>query len=979
MRTAGISLTTLAFSLLLSGCQIPWGEKTSDPAPIDNKIGAEAKCLSGLGPVMEGFMDGTASAEKVSGIWTCFDNALGLVEKKVVGGEDPRYYTGRELAKFFETSFLAADVTINERLLGEIMHFKQLVVGGDARRITRPELARLRVFAREMRSISLELLPQMKILSKNWQVTGANQFDGDLAAFEAAKEVSYRVADRLIGLIEPQKQKYEISNFVVLLEELQSVFKKKWGATESLGKLIPLLGRLKGALTGTEEAVIQPQDWRNFGRLGIRAYLQYLRYYYFFQKNPHRGSDPELVLVFKSIDDVMGTVSEILAQKATRLLERSEIVSVARAMTAAFPEFKVPEPLIDEILYIKALFFGGEATSLTPQDLSVGRQKLEIFRKAANLVLKQSQIFEGKWQPQALSESQARQDFAQAEADSKELIQILKPLAEGSFDLNHIAKLAEAYELLYPAKQPEDSLARQVNELLPVIVRGKELALADSGVLVAREDWPFLLDVLGPLYFRYLEYRYFVQGKSPLLRMPVLGHVKQWVDGLDQLVHQVFLSRGRGETKGISQAEILDVVKTLKKANIWPEAIPTAAIEKLLPVVVTRILTTPEARLRDQIEKGWSPLGEKALLQEIHLFFEAQETFDQLLARGSAIGHSELQKAVSGKQQSSRELARMLSSSLPLALDPEGRLNLSRGNSVYTEDALFRLNIVRAGLRVIIRGYGDAGTAQKLEGIDEDAFKVFFRDLKPTLVEMGLIEAKNTTFASSRFLEGSLFTYYSDGDQFLDYSEGGHLALLIWSGVSMHNMMKAEIAGKCRVSGTRRDWYGIDCGLEIIRRRAGKVMTGMPVMARQLGQGDAEANRLFLFQVLKAAGWAPNTSRVASMSDLSLVPHLLQYIDSLFRRWDRDGNGILDREEALRAEPMFHALLKRVGKLTDDNYVRAAYAYILVNGKAPETFWEKFNFATGWVNKDTEWPIQADRYRVAQILGFIADSIRAGN
>lgn len=969
------ALASVAAVLLLSSCTLPWGEKPASPSAPETKLGQEARCLAGLTPTITGFMDGSADIEKVVGAWTCFDDALGLFERKV-RGEDPRFYTAREVARFFEDYFLDPDVKINDRLLIEVMRFKQLFVGGDNQRMTREELAKLREFARHMRDLSQDLLPHMKVLSMNWKVTGDKNFEQDLARFETAKAVATASVEKLAALIEPQQQKYEIANFVVFLEELQRVFRTDWKFTQSLKRMLPLLTRLKGALTGTQEAVIQPKDWRKFGMLGARSYLQYLRYYYFFENNPHREKDPELILVFRSVDDLLGMVGDILTQKASAQLQRDEIVSVLRAVADVFPQFTIPESFVDEILKVKKLLFGGEVTALTPADLNRARVKLENFRSLANLLLQNSLILEGKWRPDLLPGTQARQEFQGAEKAVDEFMRLLAPLLESDYDLRDFGRLIESFELAFPPKRPEDAFAPRLQKLMPLALKAKSLVLASEGSVVKKADWPFLTDVLGKAYLRILEYDYFLKDVS-FFRSPGLPQFEEWVKGLTEVIEAAFRARGRGEARAIPVAELQSAIKAMDAAGYWPEAVPAAAVNEMLPVLIRRALTPPADRARGKYQSAFGPVGLGVVTGELRVYFAVQKKIDALLTADPRLSHGDLQRAFAKNNvPGDSEMMRLLQGPVPLAFDVQGRLFLGGGSQIpYSESTLNRINLLRAGVRWAIRAYGSATTADKLYGVSRDQFQRAFTDFRPGLVNLGLIDANNTTFASSRFLEGNLFTPYSDGDDFLDYNEAGTLAILILSGQTVYGQMKNDIHTHCRVKGTKTPYYGVDCALEVMRQRSGKAFGAMPRMV-QLFQGDKARNLALLDEVLRASGWVPNAQRIAKSTELSLVPHVIQYIESLFRRWDRDGNGVLDRAEALRAYPMFQTLLTQVSGLDDESYIKAAYAYILVNGKAPETFWEKFDFATNWVGKEDRWPIQADRYRISNILGFIADSVR---
>lgn len=964
--------------LLLASCQMPWGEKAAVPTGPQTKLGEEAKCLAGVKPVMSGFMDGSADPDQVSEIWTCFDNALGLFERKV-RGDNPEYYTAREVANFFEDRFLDEDLRINDRLLVEVMRFKQLFVGGENQKITRDELRKLRVFARKMREISLDLLPQMRLLSLHWEVTGRDEFKEDFAAFENAKLVAQKAVLDLAAMIEPQKQSYEFAHFMTLLEELQVVFGTTWSATDSLKRMLPLLGELKGALTGTENTVIQAQDWRKFGQLGIRSYFLYLRYYYFFEKNPHHREDPELILVFGSADDAMGMLADILAEKKGGRLVREEVKKITRAISEVFPQFQVSDSLVDEVFKIKTLVLGGSADVLTSEDLSRGRTKLEDYRHIANLILENALILEGKWKPDSSSPELARTEFQKAEQAGKEIARRLGPLLESSYDIKNIGKLVKAYEDSFPPADPSQALAPRIDALMPLILAAPDLILGHQGSVIEPHEWSPFLDILMQAYGRFLEYDYFLKSES-FFRQPGLSKYELWSESLAQLLESTLLARGGGKEKPISPSEIGRVMEALEDTGYWPKAVDRASVQALFPVIMSRLLTPPEARAKNEIQTSLSSVGVRTLMTEVRMWFGVQKDLDRILNAHGALSHEQLQALFhGGLDPGQREFYRLIESPIPLAMEAGGRLVINPKQQVaYDETTLRNLNLVRGLLRWVIRSYGELSQAQAISGLTEEQFDQAFSDVRSFVVKMGLLKPDDTSFATSRFFEGNLFTPYSDGDQFLNFSEAGSLSMLILSGLKVHKMTEKMIVEKCVQSTRSQTQYHVDCALEELRLQIPQAFSSMPGMAELFGQGRTQEDTALLNEVLKAAGWAPNEGRVGPMSDLALVPHVLQYIEFLFRRWDLNADGVLDRQEAMNAYPMFANLLRRVSNLQDEKWLRAAYAFILVKGKAPETFWEKFEFATGWVGNDQTWPIQADRYQVGRILGFIADTIRQG-
>src|SRR5690606_3729697 len=112
---------------------------------------------------------------------------------------------------------------------------------------------------------------------------------------------------------------------------------------------------------------------------------------------------------------------------------------------------------------------------------------------------------------------------------------------------------------------------------------------------------------------------------------------------------------------------------------------------------------------------------------------------------------------------------------------------------------------------------------------------------------------------------------------------------LIWSGVHLNNQLFPGVEKNCAVAGSSPMRYRVPCAMTVLHGALPPTATSMPAMVRLFSSlAPAEGSEL-LTLLLKAAGWEPNPENMALSSDLSLLPHLIQYIESVFRRFDLDG------------------------------------------------------------------------------------------
>lgn len=961
-----------------------WGEKPADGPSGNNKIGNEIRCLGNVLPIMQDFVKGEAQATDVSKSWQCFSSALELFKNRV-RGEHPQGYKSTELKDFFERYFLKEGIEISPALLTEIMRIKQIFVGGENQVVTRKEIEDLIRFSGEMENYSLELLPSMKILSLRWTIDSEEQLPAAEVDFELAKARSEKILLQLASRIESKGQSYKIANFVTLMEEMEKMYSSQWDFLVSLKKGLPLFQKLKKTLMGTDETLVLANEWRQFGLLGVRSYLLYLRYHYFVQKSPpSAGTDPDYRLAFKSIDDLLITGGEFISQKPTARLDVKEVIEVFEQAKKLFPNLEVTEDLLIEVMKVKTLLVGGTVKDFSAEDFDTARAKLGSVRRVAELYKKWSEIFTGTWKMDSKGHDQARNDFQAAESDLLKIAESLGPLFETSYDLRDLLKLLKAYEVTFPPREDSQPISSAIERYLSLGISVKNLVLNDWSAqkhrssslnsVIQKDDWSPLLETAARIYTKYLYFNYFLKDQN-WMRGFGLQDSEILANSTHQALLEVLRVRGQGQERGIAAWEMALVVEKAKEAKLIDLNWSSSVLNSLFDRLIQRLLTAPEKHAAGVRETEVTPSALQTLFSEVSIFFQAQSKFDVLLTEKPVWSQSDLRKAFEPRVTvSDQELSRILAVSASMGLDSEGRLFISpkRAQS-YDESSFNRLNLIRAVARWMIRSYaGSLDRALDLSYLTAEEVDLIFADFRPIAIEIGLLDPKNERFAKNRFLEANLFTPVSDGNELLSFTEGSWLLADILSGLKINKGLSVSYDKRCGPQ-TRVD---VDCALGVIAGQASKQLGSMPEMVKYLQNLDVGNWREMNKDLFRAIGWS-DTNRTILATDLALYPHIVQYIESVMRRADTNDDGVIHYDEAMKIEPVFRPLLQKVSGFDDELWLRALFAYVLVYGNAPDNIADELFFAADWVGRDGQWPIQADRKQLAKILGVITEKARS--
>ena len=787
-------ILVIAACMTLTSCHLPLNEKPPESQSMENKLGSEAQCLSSVLPTMSHFMDGSASPSQVGQIWDCFGTALDTFQKFYVG-ENPKYYKANEVKIFFERYFLDANVKISPALLLEIMHLKQIFVGGEEGTLTKAEVKKLIAFSGSIKRISLKLLPYMKVYAQKWNIQAEVNLDDESGYFEDANKALQVAVKDLAGLIKENKKSYKVSNIFVLLNEMSKLYNSHWAFLDNFNKFLPLIQEIKKSLTGGDADYIASSEWENFLNLVGRGYVQYLRYYYFIDQNHSFEASKNTRYVFDSIDDLFLYLADMVNAKPGKVLTADELYKLLKEVGVVFPKFQVTEELINQVMKVKKLIFGGSVFIWTPQEFKHAEGKLVSYRKAADIFFEYSEYYLLDWIFQNISEEDAFEYEAKAEKSLIDFAAILSSNIESNYNLNDVDPLFSEVQkfIRHLNGEPEPANSdSMVKKYLPLVISVKNVIASDTGSIIEKRQWPLLFDVIAKSFIRFTDYHYFIEGRS-FINGPAIEWFNHLVISTTGIVDKIINSRETEDRPGlISFAEIYNLEKSLQVLKIFPDKLTVDDIHALVRTVLSKILITPEKRLGAGPNDGLSGDATEAIRLEFKAWYESQKILNKMYDSykdTNILEHKTARQFLTTLpgSEANAELVRLFESPLSYSRDSEKRLFIAKQEVAYDQKSLNFLNISRSASRLVGRSYaGDLKRATGYGGISEKEANDLYFDVKNIVVKLEYIVPTNTTFASNRFRDANLFSANATGDDFADFKELHSLVMLIFSGLNLN-------------------------------------------------------------------------------------------------------------------------------------------------------------------------------------------------
>lgn len=986
-------LLALGLSVLVfAGCDIKIGEQ---PPPPENQEFGGTRCISEMTPTLKAFIQGEAKKEELNAAWNCVSGAVEKF-KRYVRGRSADRYTSQELATFLENNFLDESQKISPRLQEEFMKLKQVFVGGRADSISRGEIDKLIFLFKNLRTMTVGLNPYMKVYAMNWTVSEPSSLQMDVRYFEEANKEIQNAARILASLIEKNGQGYNLSDVVALAESLNDFFGENWSFPKVIAKYMPVVKKVKKALAGGDENTISPNEWHRFSLLGARGYIQYLRYFYFIKSVPETGTGYRLSYLSRTMEDVLSVFQDLVADKPEGVVTRDEVIDLLRTLQVVWPDFKVSSELVFEVMKVKQLFFGGSVDSFTTTDFGTARLKVSRIKALVERFLPFYTIYGREWEADLYDPEEAQKLFMESQFVLDATAREAGSLFEGSYDLNDLAKLVHEIEALYPPKNGE-SWAEKTEKALPLVIDVKNMILGGEDSSLRKENWSVLLGFSARAYSDFLYYEYFVKGQT--LEKPLTVSYLSVLSNQSLNIIGDILSIKK--EKQFSRDELNKIARHLIDLEVLPKGIKQDSLDALIQVVLNNILVSPEQRIDGYVPNALTLSSIEVLRHDLQVWLDGELYLARLSEgwrKGEGLSAKDVIKTFlkAQKEESSsahlkvalNEFLLSVQSPVPVTVDDEGRVIITNKiELLYTANSLRKLNIDRGLTRLLLRSFvTEKDRIVSYAGANlAEVDKAFLR-LKPLFVDLGFLGEKNTTFASSRFREANIFVPHSDGSVLASHVEVTDLIGMIWSGVNLNKMLRKGLIRACfdGVDQKNDALVNVKCARMAYREAMPAAMVATPEYLRFMRSASKDEWSFYITNIFKAAGYIPNSKNLATLEDIDLAPHVIQYVEMIYARFDKNQNGIISTKESMNAFPSFKGIMLELAKeelengTIEESDLLDLFTFILRYGKPPETLTEKVRFALFWRGKPDRWDVWADRVQMSQILGYIADQVNKG-
>ncbi len=1020
-----------ALCLVLVVSQMSCTPKVGEAPPDAKDLGIKpTPCLDKATQSLGDFARGNAEPQALSEAWGCLSSAFTEFKKYVRGRESDRY-SSQELATFIEDNFIEKNpINLRKRKISpelqvQFMKIKIILIGGSLEYLTRAELSDVINLFGEFRRMSLAINPSMKILTMNWK-PDSQLNDSQLLEFENANIAIQDFVKDFSSLVKKNNPSYDLNDIPIFLKELEQFSEDTWEWLPRLDQYIPLIKKIKKAIAGGDESLVTPSEWRIFMLLGGRSYVQFLRYYYFISPNLEDISGNRAAYIARTFEDIFSIFQDLVAEKPSKQVSRIETAEILEAIANVWKGFKTSDNFVYEIMKIKRVVLGGSIEFWNSKDFESAKFKVNRLKEMITAILPHRRVYTMDWDPQSETYEEANVQFENARFHLSRALKELGGQFEEGYSSTDLISLLNEIEKLYPSEEGKKSIASVVTQYSCVAKDVKRILFDElqTGIRcqfnngkpenwnIEKSQWSKLLEIGAQFYTAYLQYHYFVH-KSEFRSAKDSERMSWFGNDTINLLLSILQKRANPLLK---TEEIATLLKDMVDSDVLPKEIKPATVDQLAYAVVNNILNPAEDRLNNVRPAGINAHLLNNASYEFNIWSKLDLFFIDLYEKKqSDLLNSEIAAEINIALEQNKDDAHLMAAlnemslvfniKVPMTLDKQGRVLISSNNSNqrYSLYTLRQYNLYRLLARTLLRSYGlNLNRIHKYTGLKKCEAEAAYKDLGTVFMDIGMLDATNKSFITSRFTEANIFLPHSDGNQYASFQELHDLLTMIFSGFKIDNSLKVDLLKDCPPGGSDNysrfhDKIPLACLRSSYKKNIYRDFASLPEYLRYFEKVSPAAWNESFFQNLKAAGHVPNAQQIVKAGEAALFPHIIQYTEMLFAKFDQNKDGILSKSDAIKAfNPTFKGILKELAKkqiqsgTIDESELEALFTFIVKYARIPNCdksfvvaclFEEDIILWLSWKKNylESDQTIYADRNQVARILGLIADEVRKPN
>lgn len=303
----------------------------------------------------------------------------------------------------------------------------------------------------------------------------------------------------------------------------------------------------------------------------------------------------------------------------------------------------------------------------------------------------------------------------------------------------------------------------------------------------------------------------------------------------------------------------------------------------------------------------------------------------------------------------------------------------------HTYKGMGQLIWARLVSHLLVKAYGEED--KKGRKLSTREVRRFFSEISDLIFELRLMDPDVPEIVEKRIREADLFTYASDGDDWLSRKEILYYTLFLSSISALKADLVNEINPECRILDDEgrvlkdrlfADWMDVRCFRKAHYKHLDRHWSRFPLLLSFYRKESPKDRRVIQVGLENASRLHQCSARPVGSYDSGSFAGIVHYAEAMMIRFDENRDDHLDYDEAMIAYRVFRMTIETLAEEQIPEMIRsrskpyrAVYTYLLAYGKQPEGALE---FGKWYLAGERYWKrkVNANRRRIFEVLSALA-------
>lgn len=634
-----------------------------------------------------------------------------------------------------------------------------------------------------------------------------------------------------------------------------------------------------------------------------------------------------------------------------------------------FKDAQISQKATDDILIFKKALFGGEANSITKDELESVKNYLKIINVEVKKMSSYVPLFKFDKKLNVYDSITIQKAFRQLNNSMKTLINAVK-VNQSAYVMTDLKSLIANLNILASA---DDQIKMNTLENLINLVAGRTQ-------IRTNEEFAKVIDSLTSLGELYAQVVY-TDLKFELSTSEQTEKILIFIEKLIQALEKTpqFLEEQKIELKYLDP-----IVSQIIKNESFPFKVSESTFIQFYKTILIRVFSDQKMNVIEDM-KEINEVVLKNIKREIYIYWEYQRfinsvqfntnnqisimQFQQLALKYDfhKLKHGFIDQKFADQVLKGLYELRDESLSEFSVIFQNNKMVLSKDQNKSNVGWLDLSNALYSKMlaRELILGWGVLSPDFDLKKsyINEQGMVSWYNDFKKFGDEVKLFDRRETNSGAKSFLEANLFTYYGNGDQQLNmYETFQYVSMLLAGGGEISKIItKDMLDAGCALNQNDRDvfgqpWLEEKCFVKQFRQKVDYYFSNVPNYSNFIKSlSEVEFKSYYDDLMVVARNDSAQVGRIET-ADIRAIVMLVMYIESVFGRYDtRDQFQLLNAAEIRQAYPRFRSFVTDFAKnqakdtleqwssvinhcgwyYSQDELFREAFIFMVYNGRLP--------------------------------------------